>query len=146
MEIYLLFIVCWSKPSISLNKLLGLRNFCSFIFLPPVSFVLKWCEIREEEADPREGVEQDANVGAPQNHADASAEKVEPVSRTDRNVDVFGRLIVWKLFAAIRIGTCHTRLTPLQAILVIGLCTEFITRNPKASLIGCSGFNLDYLL
>ena len=56
--------------------------------------MLKWCEIREEEADPREGVEQDANVGAPQNHADASAEKVEPVSRTDRNVDVFGRLIV----------------------------------------------------
>ena len=145
MEIYLLLIVC-SKPSISLNKLLGLRNFCSWIFLPPVSIVTIWCEIREEEADPREGVEHEANIAAPQSQVDASADKVVPASWKDRNVDVFRRLIVWKLFAAIRIRTCHTRLTPLQAILVIGLCTEFITRNPKASLIGWSGFNLDYLL
>ena len=79
--------------SVSLSKLLGLW-IKSRIFLPPESIVTIWCKIGEEEADPREEVEHKANIAAPQNQVDASADKVEPVSRTDRNVDVFRRLIV----------------------------------------------------
>ena len=71
-----------------------LKNFGSWLFLPPISIVIIWCKVREEEADPREEVEHEANIEAPQNQVDASADKVEPASRRDRNVDVLGRLIV----------------------------------------------------
>ena len=70
---------------------------CSF-FLPPVSTIMIWIQIRKEEAKPGRKVEHDGYIKASCNQVKAPTDLVPKASLPKRDVNVSWRFKVRELF------------------------------------------------